>query len=99
MYKPKFPLEIGPLVIPNSTWAAVLGDQIASLKLGFDIKRKHDPKGFLDAHFKENHIKGGYVHEEVPGDSIYQGVNAFLRSCPGLRANMNKVTLYNINMH
>ena len=55
----------------------MLGDQRTSLKLSFAGKRKHDPKGFLDAHFKQNHIKGGYVHEEVPDDSIYQGVNTF----------------------
>ena len=49
---PKFPLHLGSLVIPTSTWAAVLGEQIQSLKLGFSMKRKHDPKGCLDAHFK-----------------------------------------------
>ena len=49
---PKFPLNLGSLVIPTSTWAAVLGDQIISLKLGFSLKRKHDPKGFMNAHFK-----------------------------------------------
>ena len=64
---PKFPLDLGPLVIPNSTWAAVLSEQIVSLKLGFNFKRKHDPKArFLDAHFKQNHVKNSYVHEEVP---------------------------------
>ena len=55
----------------------MLGDQIASLKLGFALKRRHEPKGFLNAHYKQNHIKGGYVHEEIPDDSIYQGVNTF----------------------
>ena len=74
---PKLPLDLGPLVIPNSTWAVVLGDQINYLKLGFDFKRKHDPKGFLDAHLKQNHIRNGYAHEYVPDDSIYQGVNTF----------------------
>ena len=74
---PKFPLNLGSLVIQNSTWAAVLSDQIVSLKLVFSLKRKHDPKGFLDAHFKKNHVKSGYVHEEVPYISIYQGVNTF----------------------
>ena len=74
---PKFPLNLGSFLIPNSIWAVVLGDQIASLKLGFSIKIKHDPKGFLDAHFKKNHVKSGYVHEEVPDEFIYQGVNTF----------------------
>ena len=55
----------------------MLGDQIASLKLGLALKIKHHPKGFLDAHFKQNHVKGCYVHEEVLNDSIYQGVNTF----------------------
>ena len=68
---PKFPLDIGPLVIPTSNWVVVLGDQIVSLKLGFACKRNQHPNGFLDAHFKQNHVKNGYAHEEVLGDSIY----------------------------
>ena len=55
----------------------MLVDQVASLKLGFASKRKHDPKGFLSAHFKQNHIKIDYVHEEVPDVSIYQGLKTF----------------------
>ena len=55
----------------------MLGDQVASLKLGFASKKKHDPKGFLSAHFKQHHVKIDYVHEEVPDDSIYHGVNFF----------------------
>ena len=74
---PKFPLNLGSLVIPTSNWATVLGDQIVSLKLGFSLKRKHDPKGFLNAHFKQNHVKSGYFHENVLDDSIYQGENTF----------------------
>ena len=70
---PNFPLNLGSLVVPTSTWATMLGDQVASLKLGFAPKRKHDPKGFLDTHYKKNHIKGGYVHEEIPDESIYKG--------------------------
>ena len=74
---PKFPLHLGSLVIPTSTWDAVLGEQIQSLKLGFSTKRKHDPKGCFDAHFKQYHIKINYVHEEIPDDSICQGVSTF----------------------
>ena len=48
-----------------------------SLQLGFSTKRKHDPKGCLDAHFKQYHIKINYVLEEIPNDSIYQGVSTF----------------------
>ena len=70
-------MNLGSLVIPTSTWAAVLGEQIQSLKLGFSTKRKHDPKGYLRAHFNQYHIKITYVHEEIPDDSIYQGVNTF----------------------
>ena len=55
---PKFSLNLGSSVIPNSTWDTMLSDQIASLKLGFALKRRHDPKGFLDAHYKHNHIMG-----------------------------------------
>ena len=54
-----------------------MGEQIQSLKLGFATKRKHDPKGYLDAHFKQYHIKINYVHEKIPDDSIYQGVSTF----------------------
>ena len=54
-----------------------MGEHIESLKLGFATKRKHDPKGCLDAHFKQYHIKINYVHEEIPNDSIYQGVSTF----------------------
>ena len=67
---PKFPLDLGPPVIPTSNWPIVLSDQIVSLKLGFYFKRKHDPKGFLHSHLKQNHVKNSYVHEEVPNDSI-----------------------------
>ena len=74
---PKFPLNLGSLVIPTSTWAIVLGDQITYLKLGFALKRRHDPKGYLNAHYRKNHIRGGYVHKEILNDSIYQGVNTF----------------------
>ena len=52
-----------------------MSDKIVSLELGFAFKMKHDPKGFIDAHFKQNHVKNSYVHEEVPNDSIYQGMN------------------------
>ena len=70
-------MDFGPLVVPTSTWVAVLGDQVASLKLGFSSKRKHDPKGWFDAHLRKNHFKTGYTHEEEPHDSIYQGVDNF----------------------
>ena len=56
----------------------MLNDQITSLKLGFASKRKHDPKGFLSAHFKQHHAKIDYVHEEISDDSIYQGVKTFV---------------------
>ena len=65
------------MVIPTSTWATVLGEHIVSLKLNFASKRIHDPKGFLNSHFKKYHIKIAYAHEELPDDSIYQGVNTF----------------------
>ena len=74
---PKFPLNLGSLDVPTSTSATVLGDHIDSLNLVFSLKRRHDPKGVLDSHYKQNHIKGGYVHEEIPDDSIYEGVNTF----------------------
>ena len=70
-------MHLGSLVIPTSTWAAVLGEQIQYLKLRFSTKRKHDPKGCLNAHFKQYHIKINYVHEEIPDDSIYQGASTF----------------------
>ena len=33
----------------------------------------------MDAHFKQNHVKIGYTHEELPDDSIYQGVDTFFK--------------------
>ena len=48
-----------------------------SLKLGFASKRKHDPKGIVDFHLKQNHFKTGYAHEETLDDIIYQGVDTF----------------------
>ena len=47
------------------------------MKLGVASKRKHDPKGFLSAHFKQHHVKIDYVHEENLDDSIYQAVKTF----------------------
>ena len=75
---PKFPQNLGTLSIPTSIWAAELSDHIVSLKLGFARKRKHDPKGWVDAHLKQNHFKAGYTQEEEPDDFIYQGFNTFL---------------------
>ena len=63
---PKFPQNLGPLSIPTSTWAAELSDHIVSLKLGFSSKRKHDPKGWVDARLRKNNFKAGYIHEEEP---------------------------------
>ena len=48
-----------------------------SLKLGFACKIRHDPKGIVDLHLKQNHFKVGYVHEETRDDFIYQGVDTF----------------------
>ena len=48
-----------------------------SLRLGFAIRRQHDPKGIVDLHLKQNHFKTVYVHEETPDDFIYQGVHTF----------------------
>ena len=73
----KFPQNHRPWSIQNSTWDAEISDHIISLKLGFFSKRKHDPKGWVDAHLRKNHFKVGYTHEEVPEDSIYQGVDSF----------------------
>ena len=74
---PKFPLTLGSLSIPTSTWETELSDHIVSLKLGFYNKRQHDPKGIVDFHLKQNHFKIGYTHEETPDDFIYQGVETF----------------------
>ena len=74
---PKFPLTLGSLSIPKSTWVLELSDDIVSLKLGFASKRQHDPKGIVDLHLKQNHFKVGYAHEEAPDDFIYQGVDTF----------------------
>ena len=60
---PKFPQNLGPPSIPTLTWAAELSDHIVSMKLGFSSKRKHDHKGWVDAHLRKNHFKEGYTHE------------------------------------
>ena len=62
----------------TSTQAAELSEHIVSLKLYFAGNRQHDPKGFLDAHFKQNHIKGAFIHEYIPNDSIYNTIDTFL---------------------
>ena len=36
---PKFPLTLGSLSIPTSTWELEISDHIVSLKLGFSSKR------------------------------------------------------------
>ena len=74
---PKFPLTLGSLSIPTSTWASELSDHIVSLKIGFASKRQHDPKGIVDTHLKQNHLKVGYIHEVVLDDFIYQGIDTF----------------------
>ena len=74
---PKFPITLGYLSIPTSTWESELSDHIVSLKLGFASKRKHDPKGIIDLHLRQNHFKIGYAHEETSDDFIYQGVDNF----------------------
>ena len=68
---PKFPITLGSLSIPTSTWVSYLSDHIVSLKLGFASKSQHDPKGIVDFHLKQNHFKIGYAHEETPDDFIY----------------------------
>ena len=68
---PRFPVTLGSLSVPTSTWASELSDHIVSLKLGFAIRRKHDPKGIIDLHLKQNHFKTGYFHEETLDDFIY----------------------------
>ena len=77
IFWPKFPLTLGCLSIPTCTWELELSDHIVSLKLVFSSKRQHDPKGIVDTHLKQNHFKVGYIHEVVPDDFIYQGVDTF----------------------
>ena len=74
---PRFPITLGSLSVPTSTWELELSDHIMSLRLGFARKRQHDPKGIVDLHLRHNHFKIGYVHEETPDDFIYQGVDTF----------------------
>ena len=47
---PKFPITLGSLSIPTSTWASELSDHIVSPKLGFSSKRQHHPQGIVDLH-------------------------------------------------
>ena len=52
IFWPNFPQTLGPLSIPTLSLATELSDHIVSLKLGFSSKRKHDPKGWVDAHLR-----------------------------------------------
>ena len=63
--------------VPTYTWVSELSDHTMLLKIGFAIRRQHDPKGIIDLHPKKNNFKTGYVHEETPDDFIYQGVDTF----------------------
>ena len=92
---PKFPITLGSLSIPTSTWASNLSDHIVSLKLGFASKRHHDSKGIIDLHLRKNHFKIGYDHEEIPDDFIYQGVGTFSEVLARARKRKNKVIYCN----
>ena len=69
---PKFPLNLGSLVLQNSTHATVLGKEIASMNLGEEPKRMHDPKSYLALLFVQEHAKFQYSHEDEPNESIYR---------------------------
>ena len=85
---PRFPITLGSLSVPSSTWASELSDHIMSLKLVFSCKRQHDPKGIVDLHLKQNHFNAGYAHEETLDYFIYQGVDTFSEVLE--RANKNE---------
>ena len=44
---PKFPITLGSLSIPTSTWESELSDHIVSLNLGFLVKGSMIPRGLL----------------------------------------------------
>ena len=67
---PKFPLNLGSLVLHNSTHGAVLGKEISIMNLGEAPKIMHDPKPHLASLFAQERAKFHYTHEEVPDDSI-----------------------------
>ena len=49
---PRFPITLGSLSVPTSTWASELSDHIMSLELGFASKRRHNPKGMVNLHLR-----------------------------------------------
>ena len=68
---PRFPITLGSLSVPTSTWESEVSEHIVSLKLGFASKMQHNPKGILDLHLRQNHFKTGYIDEENLDDFIY----------------------------
>ena len=74
---PKFPLNLGSLVLQTSTHETILGKEIASINLREAPKRMHDPKSYMSNLFVQEHAKFQYAHQDEPDDSIYRAANDF----------------------
>ena len=68
---PKFPLNLGSLILHTSTHATILGKEIASMNLGKAPKMMHDPKAYMASLFMHENARFQYVHEDEPDESIY----------------------------
>ena len=77
---PKFPITLGSLRIPTSTWASDLSDHIVSLNLGFSSKRKHDPKGIVAFHLKHNHLKHDMFMKKLQMTSSIRELILFVKA-------------------
>ena len=67
---PKFPMNLGNLMVQNHVHACFLGKEISVMSLGEVFKRMHDPVAFLHNLFAHEHVKFQYVHENEPDDSM-----------------------------
>ena len=67
---PKFPMNLGNLIVQNAGHACLLGKDISIMTLGEVFKRMHDRVGFLNNLFSHEHVKFQYVHENEPNDSM-----------------------------
>ena len=64
----------------QSNTSGSLGRTIGNHKeihIEYSLKLQYfnNPKGVLVAHIKENYMKGGFIHEDIPNESIYNGVD------------------------
>ena len=68
---PKFPVNLGNLMVQNPIHAPLLGKEISFMILGETPKIMHDLVAYFDNLFSHEHVKFQYVHENGPDDSMF----------------------------